>query len=53
MLGFLTDSLGQEADLVVVMMLQGRGPKSETHMKMKNWPRAEATEKEASWGGGG
>ena len=36
------------SDLVVVMMEQGRGPKSETVMKMKNWPKAEATEKEAS-----
>jgi len=34
--------------LVVVMMEQGRGPKSETVWKMKNWPKAEATEKEAS-----
>merc|ERR1711915_816202 len=33
--------------LVVVMMLQGRGPNSETHMKMKNWPKALATENEA------
>ena len=30
---------------VVVQMEQGSGPNSLTHMKMKYWPRAEATEK--------
>ena len=35
-------------DLVVVMMEQGNGPKSETVMKMKNCPKADATEKDAS-----
>ena len=30
------------------MMLQGRGPNSLTQRKMKNWPRALATEKVAS-----
>ena len=35
-------------DLVVVMMEQGKGPKSETVMKMKNWPKADATEKDAN-----
>ena len=34
---------------VVVAMEQGSGPNSVTHMKMKYWPRAEATEKVASW----
>ena len=35
-------------DLVVVMMEQGKGPKSETVMKMKNCPKADATEKDAN-----
>ncbi len=38
------------SSLVVVMMEQGRGPKSLTHMKMKNWPKALATQKVAIWG---
>ena len=44
----MTDPSTVKNFLVVVTREQGRGPNSETHMKMKYWPSAEAAETLAS-----
>ena len=40
----MTDPSTVKNFLVVVTSEQGKGPNSETHMKMKYWPNAEAAE---------